>query len=205
MEQKRVTLYFVPGACSFAPHVALREVGANFELQRVDLKEKKTQGGEDYMDINPLGYVPALRLPDDSILTEATAILLYIADQHPESNLVPETKTLNRYQEYHWLTFVSSELHKSLGSLFNPNLPEDQRNSILERVKTRFSFVDKHLGEHNWLVGDSFTIADIYAFVVLGWSGYMKIDMSPWPHVQEFLTRIGERPTVKEALIAEQS
>ncbi len=203
MKQK-LKLYFAPSACSLAPHIALREAVMEFNLEKVDIRAGKTASGENYGDINPLGYVPALQLPDGSILTEAVAILLYIADQKPEIGLAPEPKTATRYQLYRWLTFISSEIHKGFGPLFNPALPEEQKNMTIERLKKRFAFIDKYLEGRTWLVGDSFTIADIYMFVCLSWTNHMQIDLSPWKNIQSFLTRVGERSAVREALAAEQ-
>lgn len=204
MKQKKLILYFSPGACSLASHIALREAGIEFALEKVILKEDKTASGSDYLKISPLGYVPALALPDGSVLTEGVAILLYVADQKPELGLVPPAGDPNRYQAYRWLTFISSEIHKGFGPLFNPTMPEELKKAALERLKTRFFFIEKHLAKHEWLVGDRFTVADIYAFVCLGWSVFMHIDLSEWPHIQSFLTRVGKRPAVKEALRAEQ-
>lgn len=200
-----ITLYFAPGACSLAPHIALREAGLAFTLDKVDIRAKKTASGKNYGDINPLGYVPAFRLPDGSILTEAAAILLYIADQKPEAHLAPEPKTPDRYQLYRWLMFVSSEIHKGFGPLFNPALPEDQKDAVIKRLGTRFSFINNHLETHEWLVGNSFTVADAYAFVCLSWTNHLQIDLAPWPNVQSFLKRVGERSAVKEARAAEQA
>ena len=205
MKQKKLILYFSPGACSLASHIALREAGIEFALEKVILKEDKTASGSDYLKISPLGYVPALALPDGSVLTEGVAILLYVADQKPELGLVPPAGDPNRYQAYRWLTFISSEIHKGFGPLFNPTMPEELKKAALERLKTRFSFIEKHLAKHEWLVGDRFTVADIYAFVCLGWSAFMHIDLSEWPQIQSFLTRVGNRPVVMEALRVEQN
>jgi glutathione S-transferase len=209
VKQKKLILYFSPGACSLAPHIALREAGIEFALEKVILNEDKTASGSDYLKISPLGYVPAyvpaLALPDGSVLTEGVAILLYVADQKPELGLVPPAGDPNRYQAYRWLTFISSEIHKGFGPLFNPTMSEDLKKAALERLKTRFSFIEKHLAKHEWLVGDRFTVADIYAFVCLGWSVFMRIDLGEWPHIQSFLTRVGKRPAVTEALRVEQN
>ena len=199
----KITLYYAPGACSFAPHIALREVGADFNLEKVDIRAGKTETGLNYKEINPLGYVPALRLPDSTLLTEAAAILLYIADEHPYAKLVPDPKTRARYQTYRWLTFISSELHKGFGPLFNPHLPDEQRAQIIERLGTRFAFVDAHLAEHEWLAGDAYSVADIYAFVILGWGNSMQLDMNQWQNIQAFLARVGARDAVRNALAIE--
>ena len=198
-------LYYTPGACSLAPHIALREVGQTFDLEKVDLQAKTTESGENYADINSLGYVPVLRLDDDSLLTEVSAILLYIADQNPDTGLAPQSGSKERYEEYQWLTFISSEIHKGLGGLFNPHLTEDQRAAILQRVQTRFAFMEQHFAEHKWLVGEEFTVADIYAFVCLGWTKMMQIDMSSYKNIQAFLVRVGERSAVQEALATEKT
>jgi len=202
--KNQFTLYFAPGACSLAPHIALREAGMEFTLEKVDIRAKKTASGENYEDINPLGYVPALRLPDGSVLTEAVAILLYIADKTSGTHLAPEPKTPERYELYRWLAFISSEIHKGFGPLFNPAIPEEQKVAAIERLKARFAFVDAHLKGREWFVGNAFTVADIYAFVCIGWAGHMQIDITPWPNVAAFLARVGERQAVKEALSAEQ-
>lgn len=197
-------LYFAPGACSFAPHIALREIGVDFTLEKVDLHAKTTASGEHYADINPLGYVPALRLDDGTILTEAVAILLYIADQKPDAHLIPEDKTPSRYELYKWLAFTSSELHKGFGPLFNPTLTVEERAIIVGKLNTRFAYIEAHLADKEYFVNNTYSIADIYAFVCLGWTSYMQIDITAYPHIQSFLVRIGERKVVKDAYGAEQ-
>lgn len=197
-------LYFTPGACSFAPHIALREIDVDVTLEKVDLRTKTTASGEHYTDINPLGYVPALRLDNGTILTEAVAILLYIADQKPDTHLIPEDKTPARYELYKWLAFTSSELHKGFGPLFNPALTAEERAIIVGKLNTRFAYIEAYLAGKEYFVNNTFSIADIYAFVCLGWTGYMQIDMTAYPNIQSFLTRIGERNAVKTAYGAEQ-
>ena len=197
-------LYFAPGACSFAPHIALREIGVDVTLEKVDLRAKTTASGEHYADINPLGYVPALRLDNGTILTEAVAILLYIADQKPDAHLIPEDKTPSRYELYKWLAFTSSELHKGFGPLFNPKLTVEERVIIVGKLNTRFAYIEAHLAGKEYFVNNTYSIADIYAFVCLGWTGSLQIDMTAYPHIQSFLARIGERKVVKDAYGAEQ-
>ncbi|MGK2849228.1 MAG: glutathione transferase GstA [Minisyncoccota bacterium] len=197
-------LYFSPGACSFAGHIALREAGLNFSLEKVDLYTKKMASGEDYLRINPLGYVPALECVDGSILTEAVAVLLYIADQNPQVNLIPLAGSANRYQAYRWLTLISSELHKGFGPLFKADIATEQKDAVISRLRTRFVFIEEHLSTHEWLVGGNYTVADIYAFVCLSWTGFLHIDMTMYPHITSFLARIGERPSVKASLVAEK-
>jgi len=111
-------LYYAPGACSLSPHIVAEEAGIHLDLEKVDLKTHKTEGGEDFYAVNPKGYVPALKLDDGSILTEGPAIVQYLADQKPASHLAPESGTLPRYKLQEWLTFINSEIHKNFSPLF---------------------------------------------------------------------------------------
>ena len=110
-------LYFSPGACSLASHIMLREVGAEFDLEQVDNKAKKTKSGADFWQINPKGYVPVLELDDGRRITENPAILQYIGDQYPNSGLVPACGSFERYRVQEWLNFVTSEIHKTFSPL----------------------------------------------------------------------------------------
>src|SRR5262245_56258322 len=159
-------LYYVPGACSLAPHIALREAGYQFDLEQVDLAAKKTKSGADYTKINAKGYVPALQLDNGEVLTEAPVILQYIADQRPESGLVPKAGSMERYRTQEWLNFVTSELHKGFGILFNPALPENARPVVVDKLGSRLDFLAKQLDGKPYLAGDKFTAADAYAFTV---------------------------------------
>ena len=131
-------LYFTPGACSLASHIVLREAGFKFDLEKVDLAGKKTAGGDDFTAINVKGYVPALRLDDGQVLTEGVAIMQYLADRKPESGLAPRAGTMERYRLIEWLNFISTEIHKSFGPLWNPKTPEEtrqnQKNLLAKRV-----------------------------------------------------------------------
>lgn len=205
MQEQIHKLYFAPGACSFATHIALKEAGIPFTLEKVDLREKKTADGADYLAINPLGYVPVLIDSRGAVMTEASATLLYIADIATEVSLSPAEKTPERYQLYRWMAFLATELHKSFGPLFKQTTPESVKQETLDRLHTRFVYIEQHLSTHEWIVGNAFSVADIYAFVLLGWTGYMKIDMSKYPHITAFLARIGERESVREAGSAEHA
>jgi glutathione S-transferase len=121
-------LYFSPSACSLSPHIALREAGLDFQLVKVDLKNRKlSAGGADFTNINPKGYVPVLELDDGTRLTEGPAIVQFIADQRPESGLAPKSGTLERYRLQEWLTYINSEIHKGFSPLFKPNTPDDYK------------------------------------------------------------------------------
>src|SRR5437867_10869364 len=90
-------LYYAPGACSMAPHIVLREAGYKFDLDKVDIPNKKTSDGGDYWQVNPKGYVPALKLDDGQVLTEVQVVCQYLADQKPEAGLAPKAGTMERY------------------------------------------------------------------------------------------------------------
>lgn len=196
-------LYFYPGACSMAVHIALREAGFSFELDKVDLAKKQTASGKDYTKINPKGYVPALRLDDGQVLTEVAVILQYLADQKPESGLVPSAGTMERYRLMEWLNFISSEIHKALGALFNPKITPEWKENQIALFGRRCEFLVQALGGKPYLMGDKFTVADAYLFTILGWANLFKLDMSKWPALKEYASRIAARPAVKEAMKAE--
>ncbi|HWI27727.1 MAG TPA: glutathione transferase GstA [Stellaceae bacterium] len=197
-------LYFSPGACSLSPHIVLREAGMNFELERVDLQAKKLKAsGADFLAINPKGQVPTLQLDTGEILTEGPAIVQYIADQNPKSGLAPANGTLARYHLQEWLNFVTSDLHKVFAPLFRPNTPEEFVKITKENLANKFNFLEKHLSSRQYLMGDSFTVADAYCFTVTGWSKYKEIDLGRWPALTAYRERVGSRPKVQEAMKAE--
>lgn len=195
-------LYYSPGACSLAVHIVLREAKYKFDLDRVDLAAKKTESGEDYLAVNPKGYVPALKLDDGTALTEVGAIIQYLADQKPRRGLAPKPRTPERYKLIEWINFTSSEIHKALGDFFNPKMTPEWREARLERLGKRFAYLDKTLGGSEHLMGE-FSIADAYLFTVLNWTSLHQIDMAPWPQLQAFMRRVGERPSVRKAMKAE--
>jgi len=196
-------LYFAPGACSMAPHIVLREAAYSFDLEKVDLTRKQTESGENYMNINPKGYVPALRLDDGEVLTEVAVVLQYLADQKPESGLAPKLGTKERYRLMEWLNFVSSEIHKPFGSLFNSKIPAEWRENQLELLGRRFDYLAAQLDGKLYLAGDQFTVADAYLFTVLNWSSLLKVDLKKWSRLQDYITQVAARPAVEEAMRAE--
>lgn len=195
-------LYYAPGACSMAPHIVLREAGLKFDLEKVDLAAKKTESGEDYLAVNPKGYVPALKLDDGTVLTEASVICQYIADLRPRRGLAPKPKTPERYKLMEWLNFTSSEIHKGLGDFFNPKMTPEWREAKLERLGKRFDYLDRALGVNPHVMGE-FSIADAYLFTVLNWTNRLQVDISKWPNIQAFVARVAARPAVKKAMKAE--
>jgi glutathione S-transferase len=195
-------LYYMPGACSLAPHIALREAGLPFDLERVG-RDKKTENGDDYLAINPKGAVPALQLDDGEVLTEAGVIQQYIADKAPAKKLVPVAGTPERYRLQEWLNYIASEVHKGIGQLFNPAMPEDYKTVVKKGLDARqLPFLEKALAGKDYLLG-RFSVADGYLFTVLRWSDIHKIDFSGYPNITAFMKRMAARPTVHDAMKAE--
>lgn len=197
------TLYFSPGACSLSPHIALKESGLNFTAEQVDLKAKTLKSGGDFLSVNPKGQVPTLRLPSGEILTEGPAIVQWIADQAPQAHLAPANGTTARYHLQEWLNYISTELHKGFSPLFNAATPDAYKAIVKENLGKKFAYLDKHLGSHKFLTGETFTVADGYAFTVVNWTNFVGIDLHPYPNLQAYMARIGSRPKVQDALRAE--
>jgi glutathione S-transferase len=196
-------LYYAPGACSMAPHIVAREAGYTFDLEQVDIPNKKTADGGDYWKINPKGYVPALRLDDGQVLTEVGVICQYLGDQKPQSGLVPKFGTMERYRLMEALNFASSEIHKQIGALFNPKLTAEMKEIQLGVIGRRFDALEKLLEGKQFIAGDKFTVADAYLFTVINWTNIHKIDLAKWPNIKAFMARIGARPKVQETMKAE--
>lgn len=193
-------LYYTPGACSLAPHIVLCELGLPHELVKVDLKTHTIEGGGDFYAINPKGYVPCLELEYDQVLTEDAVILQYLAELKGDVGLLPPAGSMERWRVLEWLNFISSELHKGLGTLFNPAVTPEWRNAVLERVALRLGLVNQALKGNAFLCGRHFTVADAYLFTIVNWTGLMKIDLAPWPELAAYQLRMAERPAVQQAM-----
>jgi len=198
-------LYFSPGACSLAPHIVIRELGLDAEVEAVNLGTKVTASGADFRAINAKGYVPVLVLDDGVLLTEGAVIVQYLADSKPEAGLLARPGTLERYRTQEWLNFVASELHKGFSPLFRKDCPAEWQAVVRDTLKTRFQVVDGHLADKAYLMGERFTVVDAYLFTVLGWARYTHLDLSAYPNVTAYLARIGERPAVRAALAVEKA
>jgi len=197
-------LYYAPGACSLASHITLREAGAAFDLEKVDVRQKRTERDADYWAINPKGYVPALALDGGEVLTEGAAILQYIADRHPGAGLAPAAGTLERARLQEQLNFVAAELHKSFSPLFNPSAGKAEKAAAKERVSQKLGFVDRLLSDgRSYLLGERFSVADAYLFTIASWTGPTGIGLERWPHLAAFQQRIAARAAVQAALKAE--
>ena len=197
-------LYYSPGACSLSPHIVLREAGLAFEPVLAPTKTHKLQDGTDYYSINPLGYVPLLELDDGTRLREGPAIVQYVADQVPQKNLAPANGTLPRYRLQEWLTFIGTELHKTFSPLFNPGTPEEAKGMFRDKLAGRFQFVDQQLAGKDYLLGEHFSVADAYLYVVTRWTKPMNIDISKFKNLSAHNARVDARPAVQEALKVEK-
>jgi glutathione S-transferase len=196
-------LFYSPAACSLASHIALREAGIPFELERVDLATKTTDTGMDFTTVSAKGYVPALALDDGSLLTEGIAILLWIAGEGPEKGLAPLAGTMEYIRLLEWLAFISTEIHKGFSPLFNPAIPEAAKSALTARLFGRLAYVDDELTGRAFLMGDKFSVADIYLFTTLRWLAFFQVELTRWPNLAVFFERIAARPAVKDALAAE--
>ena len=197
-------LYYSPGACSLSPHIALEESGLKYEAILAPTKTKVLPDGSDYRLVNPLGYVPFLVLDDGTGLREGPAIVQYIADQAPDKQLAPPNGTIARYQLQSWLNFIGTEVHKGFSPLFNPALPADVRQAFADKLVGRLTWVDGELAGKSYLMGDQFTVADGYLFVVTNWAKPMNVDITHLSNLQAFRERVAARPAVQRAIKAEQ-
>jgi glutathione S-transferase len=196
-------LYFAPGPCSLSPHIILRELGIPFELVKVDNKSKTTAQGDDYRAINPKGYVPALVAHNGEVLTEGVAIVQYLADIKPELALAPVNGTWERSRLQETLNYIASEVHGTMGPMFNPALPDAAKDVFKDKLINRIGYLADILGKQDFLLGSTFTVVDAYLFTVLAWPKYFGIEISQWPAIASYVARIAARPAVKAALDAE--
>jgi glutathione S-transferase len=196
-------LYYFAGACSLSPHIVALEAGLAITMVKINSKTKKTENGADYLEINSKGAVPALQLDDGRVLTEGPAIVQYLADLKPESGLAPRAGTFERYRLMEILNYITSEVHKSFSPLFNPASSTEMKETFGATLAKKFDWLSGFLGTKPFLLGNTFTVADAYLFTVLNWTGHVKIDLSKWPILADYKTRIAQRPKVIEAMKAE--
>jgi len=201
-------LYYSPGTCSLAAHIVAREADLAIELEKVDIFKTPhlTARGENFNQINPKGYVPALLLDDGSLLTEGAAIVQYLADLNPDAGLAPAAGTLERYQLQSWLNFIAAELHKLYSPwLFHAEYGPAMQQIARDKISGRLAVLENHLAEQGpFLMGDQFTVVDAYLFVIVGWSNFAKVDLMAFPALRTFMGIVGSRPKVREAQAAER-
>jgi glutathione S-transferase len=191
-------LYYTAGYCSLAVHIALREAGADFALEKVE------PTAPEFRKINPRGYVPVLELADGSRHTEAAALLQHVGDLAPAMGLMPPAGSRERFQVLQWLTFVSTELHKQFSPwLFHKETADSTRKAVGDKIALRFAELDAHLAKHEWLLGKTFTVADAYLFAIVNWVPWVGMNLAAHPHLASFMERMRARPRVRAALQAE--
>ncbi|TRX72770.1 glutathione transferase GstA [Pseudomonas mangiferae] len=197
-------LYYAPSACSLASHIVLRELQLPFELVRVDIRAKRTAEGDDFLAINPKGYVAALTLDDGQVLTEVPALLQYLADLRPEAGLAPPAGSWERVRLQELLSFLASEIHTGgCALLFNPRVPEDAKPFFRERLGMRLDGIAADLDGRDYLLGERFGVADAFFFTMLRWLPHLGLDLARWPVFGAYMARIEPRPAVRDALAAE--
>ncbi len=197
-------LFYKPGACSLATHIILHEIGVAFYIDEVDTEAGTTAAGLDYASINPKGYVPALQLENGDVLSEGAAILQFIADQHADLKLTPPAGSLERARLQEHLNYTSSELHKAFGPFFSSTSSEADKGQAKTNVTMKFDYLDALFSDNRtYLLGDQFTVADAYMFVVCNWSNFVGIDLSKWPTLSAYVDRVAIRPATQSAMKAE--
>jgi glutathione S-transferase len=191
-----VTLYYSPGACSQAPHILMHETGIEHDAVKVNLKSKTLDDGSPYLQVNPKGAVPALRLDCGEVLTENAVILQYLADR---AEFLPPVGDLQRYRTLEWVNFITTELHKSFSPLFNTAAGDETKHYFREQIAKRLDYVEGRLGLGPFVMGDTLTLADPYLFVIAGWTDKM-LGLTNWPNLISFRERMLERPSVRHVL-----
>lgn len=196
-------LYIKPGACSMASHIVLAEIGGDYAVEMVDTANGETASGANYREINPKGKVPALEVGGE-ILTEGPAILQYLGDQAANCGLAAQGGTMARARVNEVLNFTGTELHIAFGPLFNPVATDAQKEAARQAVGAKLDWFESRLADgRSHLTGETFTIADAYAFVVTNWANFTGIALSRWPQLSAFMARVGARASVQKVLKAE--
>jgi glutathione S-transferase len=193
-------LYYAPGACSQAPHILLHEIGLTHDAERVDLAAKTLEDGSDYLKVNPKGAVPALQLDSGEVLTENAVILQYLGDRTSWPEVLPPMGDFRRYRVLEMVNFITTELHKRFGMLFNRNAGEETRNLVTGEVEKKLSFIDERLGDGPFLFGEQLTLPDPYLFVITGWAEKMLGGLDRWPNLKAFHERMRQRDSVRNVL-----
>lgn len=196
-------LYTSPLACSCAAHMMLIELGLPHEIKFVDIYTQPhvlIDDGQIYASLNSKNAVPALRLDSGELLTEIGVILQYIANLKPEAGLLPKADSLARYRVMEWLSYVGSDVHKTIGPLFHPHMPETAKEIHRQNLRRRLTYIEEQLAHQPYLTGETFTVADAYLFVMIGWDPYFKFDVAPYPNLARFHARVASRPSSAQVI-----
>ena len=196
-------LYSSPLACSCAVQLIMIELDIDLPVEYVDIYVNPhlvLSDDSSYHQVNPKGSVPALKLESGEVLTEVGVIMQYLLDPLPETSLLPKAGTLMRYRVMEWLSYVGSEVHKTIGQLFNPMMPEEAKIIHRQNLHRRMSYLESVLETQSFLTGEHFTIADAYLYVMIGWKPFFKIDLTPYPNITRYHGNISKRPAVVNLL-----
>jgi glutathione S-transferase len=192
-------LYYSPGACSQAPHILLHEIGLEHDAARVDLKAKKLEDGSNYLAINPKGAVPALQIDSGEVLTENAVILQFLGDRTNWPEVLPPLGDFRRYRVLEMVNFITTELHKRFGFLFNPDATDEMKNLVIADLSKKLDYIDERLGDGPFLFGEQLTLPDPYLFVITGWTEKL-IGLQQWKNLAAFRERMMNRPAVRHVL-----
>ena len=195
-------LYYSPGACSMASHIALVEAGLDYSLQKVDLKTH-TFDGQDFSKINPKNHVPALQLNDGQVLTENAVVLQYIADSAKNTKLIPKAGEFDRYRAEEWLNFIATDLHKGFAPFHDPTSGDDVKKKAAEGLMKAFKIAANTLAHQSFLMGETCSVADSYFFVMMTWAHKFKLDLKSMPSLEKFFLTMKQRPAVQKAMAEE--
>jgi len=194
-----LTLYYSPGACSQAPHILMHEVGIEHDAKRVDLKTKTLEDGSDYLKVNPKGAVPALGLETGEVLTENAVVLQYLGDRAGSSDVFPALGNFRRYRVLELVNFITTELHKRFGFLFDREASEGFKEFVIRGLSAKLDYIDGRLGAGPFLLGEELTLADPYLFVISRWTDRV-IGFQNWSNLRAFYERMLERDSVRNVL-----
>ncbi|MFD2249571.1 glutathione S-transferase [Pseudochelatococcus lubricantis] len=203
------TLYYWPGYCSFATHVVLRWIGAEYSLNKVDYEARQSEAYK--RDINPSSTVPVLVLPDGFVLSQNVAILNYLADTYPDARLGGDGTTLDRARVNRWLGYINSDVHKVFSPLLHPErvpgnaeAQEATKEIARQTLRRHFEILNSQLETNEWIAGDQRSIADPYLFVLVRWARARKLDLSGLGHLLGHYQRLAEDRAVIDAMAAEK-
>ena len=196
-------LYYNPYGCSLAPAIVAAEAGIALDFIYVDIlgTPHTLADGTDYRTVNPRNYVPLLVGDDGAEISEVAVILKALADRNPAARLAPALGTAERLLLDQWLNFLSSELHKSYSPwLFHPEVGEAAQDYARALVARRYALVEKQLEGKTWLLGESFSVADAYLYVMVNWAAAAKTPLDDFPLLRAWFERMKARPQVREAV-----
>lgn len=194
-------LFYSKASCSLAIRILVNELNLTCEFEAVDLRSKKTAADVDYFTINPKGSVPALLTNENEVLTENAVIHQYLADTQQAHHLLPPIGDFKRYRVLEWLNYVTTEMHKGIGILFNPMLSNDEKENVLKPlIKNKLNYLDRHFAQHKFLLGEAYTLPDGYLFVTLNWLKNFNLDIKEWTNLARYFDELKTRPAIEKSL-----